>query len=381
MARGSGSRSGEPSAGPIAAATACGVGHRGAAPAEGRQVGLHRGAVELDGPLDGRVADRQAALLVGGADQQHVGRHVVAEQALRTGRRRPRARCRSERVARPTRRSARSVSARPSDGSVTMRAVGVWAVFRTATVRRRSATASVSEAAAPSRSKPRIRSAEAAPARSWPSIGREEMRTSETTGPPFWARPVCSRPEAWRPSRWAAICRIAETVTTPVPPTPGMRTSASAGTRGWGSGRSAGGSGDGRARCSGALAAGVTITNEGQSPLRQVRSLLQEAWWIWVLRPNSVATGCTDRQEDLSPQSPQPSHTRWLIHTFSAGWASLPRLRSRRFSVAHWSSWISTVTPGTAASSDCTSWRSSRWRTVGDRAPAPRRGSARARAW
>ncbi len=106
------------------------------------------------------------------------------------------------------------------------------------------------------------------------------------------------------------------------------------------------------------------MTNDGQSPFRQVRSLLQEAWWISVLRPNSVATGCTDRHEDFSPQSPQPSQTRWLIHTFSAGCSSLPRLRRRRFSVAHWSSWIKTVTPGTAASSDWTSWSSSRWRTA-----------------
>ena len=137
---------------------------------------------------------------------------------------------------------------------------------------------------------------------------------------------------------------MADTVTTPVPPTPGMRTSMSSGTSGSGSGRSAGGSGVTCAVL--ALSPGVTITNDGQSPFRQVRSLLQEAWWIWVLRPNSVGTGWTDRHEDFSPQSPQPSHTRWLIQTFSAGWASLPRLRRRRFSVAHWSSWISTVTPG-----------------------------------
>ena len=94
-----------------------------------------------------------------------------------------------------------------------------------------------------------------------------------------------------------------------------------------------------------------------------MRSLLHEAWWIRVLRPNSVCTGCTDRQDDFSPQSPQPSHTRSLIHTRSAGWGSLPRLRRRRFSVAHWSSWISTVTPGVAASSAAASSNPSRWRT------------------
>ncbi len=151
---------------------------------------------------------------------------------------------------------------------------------------------------------------------------------------------------------------IAETVTTPVPPTPGIRTSASSGTRSAGSGGSTGSAGRfGRGT---PPRLGVTITNEGQSPFRQVRSLLHEAWWISVLRPNSVCTGWTDRQEDFSPQSPQPSQTRWLIHTRSAGLGSLPRLRRRRFSVAHWSSWISTVTPGVAASSAETSSSASR---------------------
>src|SRR6185437_663744 len=61
-------------------------------------------------------------------------------------------------------------------------------------------------------------------------------------------------------------------------------------------------------------AAGVTVRNDGQSPLRQEKSRLQEDWWIWVLRPNSVATGWTDRQLDARPQSPQPSQTRSLMN-------------------------------------------------------------------
>ena len=66
--------------------------------------------------------------------------------------------------------------------------------------------------------------------------------------------------------------------------------------------------------------------------------MLQDDWWIWVLRPNSVSTGCTLRQFDFTPQSPQPSHTASLMTTRMAGSGSLPRLRRRRFSAAHrWS--------------------------------------------
>ena len=90
---------------------------------------------------------------------------------------------------------------------------------------------------------------------------------------------------------------------------------------------------------------GVTLRKDGQSPDRQEKSRLQEDWLIRVLRPNSVATGCTDRQLDLAPQSPQPSQTRSLMNTRWAGGCALPRRRLRRFSAAHSWSWISTVTP------------------------------------
>jgi len=79
--------------------------------------------------------------------------------------------------------------------------------------------------------------------------------------------------------------------------------------------------------------------------------LLQDAWWIRVLRPNSVSTGCTDRQFDFAPQSPQPSQTRSLMRIRSAGSMASPRLRLRRSSVAHSWSWIRTVTPRAPASS------------------------------
>ena len=50
---------------------------------------------------------------------------------------------------------------------------------------------------------------------------------------------------------------------------------------------------------------------------------MQEDWWIRVLRPNSVATGWTDRQLDTRPQSPQPSQTRSLMNARCAGAADL----------------------------------------------------------
>ena len=43
--------------------------------------------------------------------------------------------------------------------------------------------------------------------------------------------------------------------------------------------------------------------------------MLHEVWSMRVLRPNSVSTGCTDRQLLLTPQSPQPSQTASLMTT------------------------------------------------------------------
>lgn len=55
------------------------------------------------------------------------------------------------------------------------------------------------------------------------SEGRSAMRQWICTAPPFCASPAISIMAAPRPSRWAAIDRIAPTVTTPVPPTPVTR--------------------------------------------------------------------------------------------------------------------------------------------------------------
>ncbi len=98
------------------------------------------------------------------------------------------------------------------------------------------------------------------------------------------------------------------------------------------------------------------MANDGQSPFMHEKSKLQLVWWIAVLRPYGVSIGCTDRQFDLSPQSPQPSQMRSLMTTRNSALAILPRVRARRFSAAHAWSWISTVVPLTCFS---TRWASS----------------------
>ncbi len=55
--------------------------------------------------------------------------------------------------------------------------------------------------------------------------------------------------------------------------------------------------------------------------------MLHEVWSIRVLRPNSVSTGCTDRQLLFIPQSPQPSQTASLMITRWVRAGSVPRLR------------------------------------------------------
>ena len=66
--------------------------------------------------------------------------------------------------------------------------------------------------------------------------------------------------------------------------------------------------------------------------------MLQDDWWMRVLRPSSVSIGCTDKQFDLTPQSPHPSQTAGSMKTRMGGSGRFPRLRNRRFSAAHsWS--------------------------------------------
>src|SRR5436190_9683927 len=79
----------------------------------------------------------------------------------------------------------------------------------------------------------------------------------------------------------------------------------------------------------------LTVTKLGQKPLTQEKSLLQVLWLMLRLRPNSVSCGCTATQLLCSEQSPQPSQTSSLISTRLSTSTRVPRLRSRRFLVAH----------------------------------------------
>jgi hypothetical protein len=63
-------------------------------------------------------------------------------------------------------------------------------------------------------------------------------------------------------------------------------------------------------------------------------SLLQLAWSMRRLRPNSVSSGCTDMQFEAREQSPHPWQTAGLMTTRFEAAATCPRLRLLRFSVA-----------------------------------------------
>jgi hypothetical protein len=128
-------------------------------------------------------------------------------------------------------------------------------------------------------------------------------------------------------------------VTTPVPPIPVIRMPYGAAvpfSTGIGS---AGGAASPLAAFFGFFSAPPsTVTNDGQKPVTQEKSLLQEDWLIWRLRPSSVSSGSTDRQFDCTEQSPQPSHTASLMTARLAGSGYSLRLRRRRFSDAQvWS--------------------------------------------
>lgn len=80
------------------------------------------------------------------------------------------------------------------------------------------------------------------------------------------------------------------------------------------------------------------VTKDGQKPLRQERSVLQEDGATRRLRPYSVSIGSIATQLDWAVQSPQFSQTRGLMSTVVSAAGSVPRLRLRRFSVAQtWS--------------------------------------------
>ena len=153
-----------------------------------------------------------------------------------------------------------------------MRPVGVRVVEAMTTLVAGSSPARLAGVTEVSRSKPS--STSIVPGRVSPS----EM--VDTTGPAFWLRPVWSTACALMPSILAAAPRSWLTVTTPVPPMPGMRmVTPEPGTMSAGAGRGApppATAGPPR-DAPRPLFAGLTVTNAGQSPFTQLRSRLQLA--------------------------------------------------------------------------------------------------------
>ena len=249
-----------------------------------------------------------------------------------------------------------SRAARP--GSVTIaRGRRHGAVFSTATVRPAVGHRErLAGAAAPSRSKPEqhVRrprdGAQLARRSASPAIAHVGDRPGRPSAP---ARSAPARRRAGRPGARPSA-GSPTTVTTPVPPMPGIRIRA----RRRATAASASGSVDGQPGAARGGARPVAGLDQ-----QERRAVALQAGQVGVagglVDPGlaaelGVAPAARTGSVDFSPQSPQPSHTRSLITTRSAGVGSLPRLRSRRSSVAHRSSWISTVTPPTAASSRCT---------------------------
>jgi len=106
-------------------------------------------------------------VLVGGAQHEHVGRHVIAEEPLGDP-----LRVEEEAVRRPSGAlDGVEVVGKAMEGSRTMAMVATPAVLTTPTVRLGSQAARFSVPAAPSRSSPSSRSTERDPALTAPSIG------------------------------------------------------------------------------------------------------------------------------------------------------------------------------------------------------------------
>ena len=90
----------------------------------------------------------------------------------------------------------------------------------------------------------------------------------------------------------------------------------------------------------------VTVTNEGQKPSTQLKSLLHVDWLTLRFLPNLVSKGSIEIQFEVLEQSPQPSHTKSLIKLLLSGSSINPLLRRLLFSVAHVWSYIIIDTPG-----------------------------------
>src|SRR5512135_199743 len=206
-------------------------------------------------------------------------------------------------------------------GLRTKSAVGEVVAFTSARVFAWLIFSSASAPAVTTRSQPSTRRASPVPRRaacSSPALGAS--LTCDITAPYFCARPDMSSTDTPLPSRWAAIARICPMVITPVPPMPVTRTPygrSNAGICGSASGKF---SPLGAAEDLPFLSRPPsTVTKLGQKPFTQEKSLLQVDWLILRLRPYSVSSGSTDRQFDLTLQSPQPSQTISLITARLAG--------------------------------------------------------------
>ncbi|KAG1188486.1 hypothetical protein G6F35_014255 [Rhizopus arrhizus] len=124
------------------------------------------------------------------------------------------------------------------------------------------------------------------------------------------------------PSMWAAAPSKAPIVTTPVPPTPAITTRyAAPPAMDAGTGNGASGNGDSPAPDRAGLrsTAPSAVTKLGQNPSTQEKSLLHEDWLMRRLVPSGVSSGSTDKQLDLTEQSPQPSHTASLMKARRSG--------------------------------------------------------------
>ena len=206
---------GASSARPAASSTPAGSTTQRRPQREGREVGLDRRAVELDGPLDGRGRQRDGTGLEGHAEQEDVGRHGRAEQArgegagvdvaveagaaalVELGEVGEQGHCGGVGLAHHP----------PGRGERRGRRPPRWPPGRDRPGWPASPTSS--------RSKPS--STSTVPGRASPIV------VVDTTGPAFWLRPVWSTARAGRPSILAAAPSSWLTVTTPVPPMPGMR--------------------------------------------------------------------------------------------------------------------------------------------------------------
>src|SRR5512135_670092 len=206
-------------------------------------------------------------------------------------------------------------------GFLTNSAVGEVVPFTRAQVLRAFILSSASPVALTTRSQPITSCASPVPRRATcTSAALAAILTCDITAPYFCARPDMSSTDTPLPSRCAAIPRICPMVITPVPPMPVTRTPygrSNAGICGSASGKF---SPLGAAEDLPFLSRPPsTVTKLGQKPFTQEKSLLQVDWLILRLRPYSVSSGSTDRQFDLTLQSPQPSQTISLITARLAG--------------------------------------------------------------